>query len=355
MYKIGLDLGYKYIKGVADNGKKICFPSVIAQDKSVDVDRDIAKIFTTNNSDNSIQNNLSIIISNGEQETRFKVGSAALKERNVRATFQDDKCNSIENKICLAAASSILFPNDKNQEVFLVTGLPINNFTQQKTSFKDMLLKYNLTVRVPKFNIEKQIKFARIELVPQGLAAIFAAVWDNIKTYSIPGSYIGLIDWGGKTVDYAVFRINDDGFPEYLTEYSGTINGGMFQIENYVSDLFKARFGAELIFTNLLRLISTGKVFFDGQERDLSKDVNDIKKDRAESVLNEITKKWTDIVKYFNTVFISGGGGIDMYDYLMNVPGVLKMKLAGDAQMGNALGYHKIAEMAQLKSKMAHK
>lgn len=356
MYKIGLDLGYKYVKGVADNGKRVCFPSIIAQDKSLKKDRDLTKFFQKSPSkDNSIESNLSIVISNGKFEERFKVGNAALNEKNVRATFQENKCNSIENKICLAAASSILLPTEKNQDIFLVSGLPITSFTKQKDSFKEMLLKYDLNVSIPKFNIEKNIKFVRVELVPQGLAAIFAAVWDDIKTYSIPGSYIGLIDWGGKTVDFAVFRINDDGFPEYLPEYSGTINGGMFQIENYVSDLFKEKYGEELLYTNLLRLIRTGKVFFDSAERDLSKDVDDIKKDRAESVLNEITKKWTDIIKYFNTVFISGGGGIDMYDYLNNVPGVLKMKLADNAQMGNAIGYHKIAELAEIKSKVAHK
>ncbi|CAB1249487.1 hypothetical protein ACFHWD_20195 [Clostridium sp. MT-14] len=353
MYKIGLDLGYKYTKGVADNGKKVCFPSVIAQDKSAEVDDDIRKFFSNQTGNSGIENNLYITISNGKYKEKFKVGNAAINERNVRSTFLDNKCNSIENKICLAAASSILLP-EKEGDIFLVSGLPISSFSQQKDIFKNMLLNYDLTVEVPKYNIKKHIKFQRVELVPQGLAAIYAAVWENIKKYSIPGSYIGLIDWGGKTVDYAVFRIDDNGFPQYVPEFSGTIDGGMFQIENDVSTLFKEKYGTELIYSSLLRLIETGKIYFNRQQLDFSRDIEDIKKDRAEKVLNEITKKWTDIIAYFNTVFASGGGSIDMYDYLKAVSEVLKLELAKDSQMGNALGYHKIAELAEVKSKAGH-
>ncbi|OAA90782.1 ParM/StbA family protein [Clostridium ljungdahlii] len=353
MYKIGLDLGYKYTKGVADNGKKVCFSSIIAQDKSSRVDSDIKKFFSKQYQNTGIENNLYITISNGKYKERFKVGNAAINERNVRSTFLDNKCNSIENKICLAAASSLLFP-EKEEDIFLVSGLPISSFTQQKSLFRDMLLNYNLTVEIPKYNVKKHVKFQRVELVPQGLAAIYAAVWENIKKYSIPGSYIGLIEWGGKTVDYAVFRIDDAGFPQYVPEYSGTIDGGMFQIENDVSTLFKEKHGAELIYSNLLRLIQTGKVYFNREQLDFSQDIKDIKRYRAEKVLNEITKKWTDIILYFNAVFASGGGSIDMFDYLKVVSESLKLELDKDSQMGNALGYHKIAELAELKSKVRH-
>ncbi|MCH4201323.1 MAG: ParM/StbA family protein [Clostridium tyrobutyricum] len=347
MYKIGLDLGYKYVKGVADNGKTVCFPSIIALNKSSKIDKDTVKFFGIHEGKKPIEDNLCIVISKDGYEERFKVGNAAVNEKNVRYTFQDDKCNSIENNICLAAASAVLFPGE-DEEIFLVSGLPITDFSKQKKVFKKMLLNYNVQVKIPDYNINKKIHFDRVELVPQGLAAVYAAVWNDLKKYSIPGSYIGLIDWGGKTVDYAVFRINSEGMPEYLPDYSGTIYGGMFQIENDITTIFKERYGDELIYSNLLRLIDTGKIFFNRQEIDLSQDIRDIKNDRAGRVLNEITKKWIDIIKYFNTIFISGGGGKDMYDNIFNVPGALTVELASNPQMGNAIGYYRIASLAGL-------
>lgn len=343
MYKIGLDLGYGFTKGVADNGKTVCFPSIVALDKTKRVSNEL-DVFSIENS--NIEENLLVNISNGVISQNFKVGELAAIKENITASLEENKTDTIENQVCIAAASALLLP-EENNEVFLVSGLPIISFESQKEKFKSMLENYNFVVSLPNYGIQKKVKFSRVELIPQGLAAVYHSIWDNITKYSIPGTYIGLIDWGHKTVDYAVFAIDKKGIPIYMPEYSGSIDGGMFRISRDINNIFEERQSDKLEYAQSQLLVETGKIFFRRKWIDLTKELIEIKEDRARVVKNELIKRWSNIMNSFNTVFISGGGGQGMFEYTKNFTEDLTLELASDPQMGNALGYKKIAEIME--------
>lgn len=344
MFKIGLDLGYGYTKGVNDNNKEILFPSIISMDMGFSPLDSSADIFKEHKEFNirTVQENLKISISNGIDRREFLVGESARNESNSSNLLDNNKINSIETKVLLAASSVLLFPNDK-VPVNLITGLPINQIRSQKQEFKDMFMKYKAVVSLPEYNIEKLIKFDKVDILPQGTGAVYASIWNDIKKYTIPNTYILFIDWGYKTIDYIVFAINSNGVPKLAGNFSGSLNNGMFQIGNDANMAFQSKTGQMLEVGFLNQLVSDGKTWFDGYWVDISKELKLIEEDRARKVKAALKSKLADIIDKIAVTFIGGGGGITMLPYLKDFS--ISTQLVNDAQMGNAKGYRLIADI----------
>ena len=101
MFRIGLDLGYGYVKGVNEDGKGVVFPSLVGNA----YDRPLAGLFG-NNEEKRIDN-MHLILTGKKKEESF-VGELARREsRSVSYAFDEDKINH-PNTSALIAASCLL-------------------------------------------------------------------------------------------------------------------------------------------------------------------------------------------------------------------------------------------------------
>jgi len=340
MFKIGLDLGYGFVKGVNEAGKGIVFPSLV----SAAYDRPLSALF--GGQKENIINNMHIILTNGQKEEYF-VGELARREgRNVSYAFDEDKIDHPSTRALLAAASMILFP-EEDVPVHLVTGLPLEQFVKQREEFEDMLKNFKIIASFKEDQKVKVIKFARVTIFPQAAGAVYGAILDNIQKYLIPGSYIGLIDVGFKTTDFIVF-ISEDKLV-LREDLSGTINIGMAALNNAADKLFTQKTGSKLDIPELMRLINTGKIFYKGRELDFSQELATVKAEISRVIKDRIKSAWGSKMDFFNTVFLAGGGAKELQTGLSDI--YEKTILVEDPQFANARGFLKVAAMSDKEAK----
>ena len=338
MFKIGLDLGYGYVKGINEAGRRIVFPSLV----SAAYDRPLSVLFG-GQKENPI-NNMHLVITNGDKEEYF-IGELARREgRNVSYAFDEDKINHPSTKALLAAASMLLF-SEEDTPVHLVTGLPLEQFVKQKTEFENMLKNFKIIVSFKGDQKVKIIKFTRVTIFPQAAGAVYGAILDDIQKYFIPGSYIGLIDIGFKTTDFITFITEDK--LVLREDLSGTINIGMAAINSAADKLFTQKTGSKLDIPELMRLISAGKIFYKGRELDFSRELSAVKMEIAQVIKDRIKVAWGSKIDFFNTVFLAGGGAKELQIGLSDT--YEKTVLVKDPQFANARGFLKVAAIEEKK------
>ena len=119
VFKIGLDLGYGYVKGVNEAGKTVLFPSLVGNAYQ----RNLIGLFGQNL--NNLIENMHVVLRNGkEEQEEYFIGDLARREgRNVSYAFDENKINHPNTKAVLASASALLFPSN-DEPVHIVSGLP---------------------------------------------------------------------------------------------------------------------------------------------------------------------------------------------------------------------------------------
>lgn len=339
---ISADLGYGQVKGVNKSNKKVLFPSIMAAGK----DRSLDKFF--NNVEEDIVNNLHVMISEGpmSNEKDYFVGKLA-QNRNVNSYFNttDNKIYSNENKVFLATLAGLLVPRnlEDDTKINIITGLPVTHFVKQKNEFEEMIKSLNMDIFFPDQNIRQKVRFNKVFLMPQGAGALNYMLLNNSSKYFIRGTYIGLIDIGFKTTDIVVFKINDNGKLDFMSDMSSTLeNIGMSNIFSEMDKIFtkESNNGESLSVDRLMDLGKTGKLFYNGKILDLSSHLQKLKEDMAYSIVNNIDSLWTSSSKSaFNAVFLAGGGGEVLYPYIKSKIGMYNVELASNAEFANALGY----------------
>lgn len=334
MFKIGLDLGYGYVKGVNENNQRIVFPSLVGDAYQ----RNLAGIFGTGS--NQQVENMHITINDGTLENEYFVGELARREgQNISFALNEDKMNHPNTKALLAASALLLVP-DEDVPIHLVTGLPLEQYAHKKEEFKEMLNKYHISACFAG-NQKKDLRFDKVTIFPQAAGAVFSAIWDDLPKYLFKGSYLGLIDIGFKTVDVIVFLVEDN--LVLREDLSLTLDFGMSNLNNAADKIFTQRTGNKLDLPELIRLVSDGGIFFRGKQWDFSKELYMAKKELARVIKDRITATWGTKLDFFNTIFLAGGGAKELFEFLKDINE--NAVLVKDARFANANGFLKVAEM----------
>jgi len=339
MFKIGLDLGYGYIKGVNESGREVLFPSLVCDAYP----RMLTGLF--GGGYGNIKDNLHLVVSDGSSYEIF-VGELAQREgRNVSFVFDEDKIAHPTTRGLLAAACFLLFP-DGHVPVHLVTGLPLDQYSHKKDEFKQMLSKINITVRHKDSQESKRISFAKTTVFPQAAGSVYHAVWEERNKYLVKGSYLGLIDIGFKTTDFITFVVEDK--LVLREDLSGTIDTGMSVVQTVADKLFTAKSGSTLDIPELMRLVDNGRLMFKGKELDFSKEIEDVKYALAKSIKNRLKGAWGNKINFFTNVFLAGGGAVTLEHMLTDIhPSTITIK---SPQFANAKGFLRVAEIEGRKA-----
>jgi plasmid segregation actin-type ATPase ParM len=342
VFKIGLDLGYGYVKVVNEQGKTVLFPSLVGNAYQ----RNLVGLFDQNL--NSLIENMHVVLRNEkEEQEEYFIGDLARREgRNVSYAFDENKINHPNTKAVLASASALLFPLN-NEPVHIVSGLPLEQYIHQKDELKEMLKNFKAIVEFKGYNILKVVKFDRVTVFPQAAGAVYYAIMDDLQKYLIKGSYIGLIDIGYRTTDYIVFIV--DGKLSLREDLSGTLDIGMSQLNNVADKLFTQKTGSKLDIPELIQLVSEGSIFYRGRVLNFEKELNEIKLEISRVIQDRIKAVWGSKIDFFNTIFLAGGGAVSLFESLKSL--YENTVLIKNSQFANAKGFLKVAELEEKKQK----
>jgi len=335
MFKVGLDLGYGYVKGVNEEGRAVAFPSLVGDGYS----RPLAGLFGSGTHDST--GNLHVVLSDHRGSREFFVGELARREGlNVSRAFDEDKITHPNTEVLLATAASLL-SSDGAGPMHLVTGLPLEQYVHKRDALKEMLGRFNVSVRHKDSGPSKRVTFAKATIFPQAAGAIYYAVWDERHKYLVKGSYLGLVDVGFKTTDFIVFLMEDR--LVLREDLSGTIPVGMSQLQIAADKLFSAKTGTKLDITELMRLVESGRLMFKGRELDFSTEIEDAKREISRSIKDRLKIVWGNKINFFHAVFLAGGGAVALEHLLSGLhPTTTVVK---DARFANARGFLKVAEI----------
>lgn len=340
MFKLGLDLGYGYVKGINEEQKTIMFPSLVGDA----YERNLVGLFGTNS--NNIADNLHLSVMNGDGfKQEYFIGELARREgRNISFAFDNDKITHPNTKALLVAATALLTPKE-DVPVHIVSGLPLEQYIHQKQSFHEMIKNIKMIVEFKGYDQVKVVKFEKVTIFPQAAGAVYAAIWDQLEKYLIKGSFLGLIDIGQKTTDYIVFYIDTNGKLVLREDLSGTIDFGMANLNNAADKIFTQRTGAKLDIPELMQLVKENQIFYKGEMINLEKELEIVKGELARAIKDRIKLAWGNKMDFFNSVFLAGGGAKTLYSYMKDI--YVNTILVKQAQMANAEGFLKVAIMTE--------
>ncbi|TYP56830.1 ParM/StbA family protein [Thermosediminibacter litoriperuensis] len=342
MFKIGLDLGYGYVKGINEAGKAVVFPSLVGNA----YERPLKSLFENNQE--KVIDNMHLVLMNGERYECF-VGELAKREsRNVSYAFDQDKINHPNTRVLIAASCLLLFPEDK-RPVHLVTGLPLEQYIHKKEEFREMLKGYKTLACFKGDEKVTVIKFDKITIFPQAAGAVYCAIMDDLHKYLVKGSYLGLVDIGFRTTDFIVFLVEDQLI--LREDLSGTIDAGISSLYNAADKLFTQKTGSKLDVPEIMRLISEGRIFFRGKLLDFTEELRNVKAETARIIKDRLKAVWGNKLDFFNTVFLAGGGAKDLQAFLTDI--YENTILLREPQLANARGFLKVAELEEKKVKVA--
>ncbi|MDP4146783.1 MAG: ParM/StbA family protein [Bacillota bacterium] len=266
---MGIDVGYSNTKVCSKEGVDI-FRSTVAQG-IVDINKSIQIEF---------------------QGKEYTIG-----ENNGIFSVKINKINDIAFKLCLFTAIARNLRNgDENVE--LVTGLPVQYYKEQKSELKESLEGVSVNMMIN----DKPIHFSIIKCVvfPQS-AGLFV-----LKPEKFSGDNI-VIDIGGMTVDVSYF--NNMTLQDYRT-----YELGMIKLYDKIVQNIKAEYGISYDLLHAQNIIDSKEVIKDGQIVDCSDLVNQTLKSHAQLIINRVSAG-LDQYDTSKRQFI-GGGAYILRDYL---------------------------------------
>lgn len=316
-----VDVGYGYTKAVSNRGKKICFPSVISPAR----DMPLAEL-----SDESIGHTVTIK-KEGSQDEKFFVGQLAIKEgRSVQFTLDDVKHKHPVHDVVLLTAIALMEPEASGE---LVVGLPVDYYREQGKSLTQHLTNLTATVSVDG-DPEKQIKFNNVLVYPQGAGAILVA--PDLPSNGI----VALVDVGHKTTDCVALEPGNGG-RQPAQSMCISVEAGIVHLHQAVAEEFLKLTGIRLPAVYTDQVLRTGRIWFRGQEIDLSQNIKEKRTAITRSIADGVLAAWSERADFVRKVYLAGGGVLELPELANEFPG---SSIVPDAQYANAMGFLKFGE-----------
>lgn len=283
----GLDVGYSYTK---DNEKRI-FKSAMSQ------------------MDKAVSGAIKITI---DGNTYF-VGTG-------RGTVDIDKADSELTKVCLLANLALTPASD----FYIVTGLPIAQYREQKDKLKHALLKYRRSTVIIN-GVQKDIVINDVTVFPQSAGALYS---QDILDDAL------IVDIGGRTVDVALLEVENG---KLSLQKCDTWYKGMLTLYGSVVDEVNRRYGLTLEPHRAEKILTKGLSVL-GKPQDLDF-LRPLISEHLDPMIDEISLNYPAFTTH---MYLCGGGAALM-------SGIFKkhfpnLEVMADCQFANAIGFYKIGQ-----------
>ncbi|MTI62240.1 MAG: ParM/StbA family protein [Firmicutes bacterium] len=317
---IGIDIGFGFVK--ATNGQKqVIFPSVVGEGRNIR--------YHTGINDSNIMDNLTLQLKGND----YFVGNLANRQSDiVISTLSQNRVNSIENEILFCTALGLLDPLGG---VNIVTGLPVNEYSDRlKVKLLESLKGYH---QFALNGSSYSLKVNNCKVIPQPFGTIFDQLLDDqgkILNPDYANITLGIIDIGFRTSDFAVA----DNL-EYVDRMSSSSNTALSSAYKLIAREINAEYGITKPLYQLDQIIRKESITINGREINLSPLIEKAFRLTAQNIISEVSTLWN--IWEIETVLITGGGGITLYDYLLDQINNIMLVRAG--QFSNVNGYLKMA------------
>lgn len=332
---ISVDVGYGYVKAIADNNKRVIFPTLIGNG----IDSNFGKVFREENNIKNIH-----VDYNGES---FFVGDMALDSKNQSRIFEQKRYDDDKFKLILNVAIQLL-TEGKATNVNLTTGLPLSFYSSQRKEVRESLKGLQPTVTWKSGTLAGQslaVNINEVIVFPQGAAAINSALSNDKDEFKypdlmLPGNLIGLIDIGYRTTDFVVIEVKNNNalYPKELL--SSTIdNIGVHSLMQDIRAKFKQEAdGADLSEYHLSRLLQRGFLKHLGKKIDFTDFIEERKQNLASNIAESLKSNWAEESNFFDTIFLAGGGGM-LFEKSLQKHFQHNLILIEENQFANSIGY----------------
>lgn len=293
MKTIYFDIGYSSIK--TETYRNI--PSIVGPA------RDLSDLSIVNN--HSVEDNINIEL-NGK---KYFVGSLAQNQSsNPAFSLKKNRYDSEQGKVLVDTAIALLTNTD--DEVGIITGLPVDYQKSQRQKLEETLLGYRMITHNGDL---KLINVMEVKILPQPMGIFFHHfVDDQGSPIDINWSKykVGIIDIGYGTTDIAAV---DKGV--YIDKLSRSTKVAMNSLNRLVSNALQRDFDHRWEPHTLNEPIRKRNITLKGQFYDIAKQVEEGKRSLADQLISWIEVEWPDYEE-MDVILLGGGGGAALHSYL---------------------------------------
>lgn len=310
---LATDVGYRQLKFVSRK-KEGVFKAVIAPETSA-ADKDTYNVLSK----------ASPLVVDGQA---YWTGEDAMYQPSAITSAQNQRMTTELAKILVAAA---VWESELEGEVTLSTGLPLDLYAKERALTESTWLNRKMVIE--KDGIRREIIFNRVELLPQGIAALlYALSLKKIADLWPTSGLVTLTDIGERTTDIATVR----------ADTLEPIRGLCFSIETGIRDLKQQiiRIAKQQIplLPDFLAddILKTGKVSYRRQQFDFTSDLKECINQFAIQLVGEIQTRFSSSDALVAMALQAGGGA----ELLGEEIGKIYMSdVIEEPTMANVLGY----------------
>src|SRR5699024_5402927 len=340
---VAVDIGYGFVKAISQNTKKtVKFAAGVGhavEDKTGD-------LFGKSTINQDASKNIHIEINS----TEWFVGELAKRKSPEFLAPLDSQRHQDEITIHLLNVAIQLVSDSDN--IYLVTGLPFEQYSSQKNKLKDAVLGNQPSVKWlsgENKNMRRQINIEQVIILPQAMSALFTVLFDDDGKSKRPdlmveGTTIGLIDVGHKTTDYVYLAMEEGGQPVPIDDKSSTVEAGGVDVEHAITEKFTYETKeTEISQRNLKKAYNSGKIRYsfannETKNIDFTEKIKNTKKFVADKIFDRINNNWGSERNTLDEIYFVGGGSI-LYNAELQEKFGNRLKEIDNSQFANVKGY----------------
>ncbi len=325
-----VDVGFGSVKGVSN--KTIEYPAVIGDFRPIRFSTGMEKVDRVK----------SLCVEYSGR--KYFLGDMAYQQSIARATMGDDRFTSPEG-MALMLGTLVLLADNPEEDINLITGLPVNSFSKKKEEYTRALKgRHQIKLLQPNgdWSTVYTVNIREVKVIPQPVGTIFWALLDSKgqirnKEYSI--GKLGVLDIGAHTVDLA--RTND---LEFIDRESTSFNDiGLFTAYQELSFELQHKLGVQITPEEMSTYINRGYIKVDGKQISIHQEKESVFQAASDKIVSRAINTWSlwDLDK----VLITGGGSLVLKDYLINsFDKYSQIEFCDDGTLTNCLGYHRYGQ-----------
>lgn len=327
---LGLDIGFGFTKVAMDN-KHLMFKSLIGSVEEI--------LFKSNFTLASATESIHVTIDGND----YFIGEYAEKQSSVRHyTLEQDKLTT--NFLKVLSLTAIGLVNEKYVPLKVVSGLPVLYFRDYSEQYRKILTGHHeITFHQPDGKgILRRLNISEVRMVPQPYGSMMNILLNDrgkIANRDLARQKVGVVDIGFNTTDYILIdKLH------YISRGSKTINLGISDCFRQIADKIRQKSGLSVELYRLYNPLNSGSIKLKGQTYNLDKLKEQVFKETAEVIANEVNQAWADDWD-MDTIILTGGGSKEMAEHMKPLLNghIILPEPGQDTRINNVQGFMKYA------------
>lgn len=321
--RFSVDLGYGFVKAIADNGRTACFPSVVRPDTGPGLAEAL---------DGAAAHLPYRVTVNGQA---WLIGRAAQEAGGVRAWSNTLHKESDTHILLLAACALVAEPGQRGP-FKLLCGLPPALYAAHKHDAAKELGAIAGSVSIEGAHPINVFFEDEVFVFPQAVGAFYSeALTENglVKNPHLAETTTGVVDIGYRTTDYLVMTPGPGGIRP-VDSLSGSVDVGIGDIYTRAAQ----RLAGQTFFTispeEVEHAAAAGRSKIGRIE--LGPALNDATDEVADEIIRTLKRTWRKEHR-LDSILLAGGGGEKLYPALTRA--FPAARLVSDPTFANCRGY----------------